>query len=157
MNLSASYKGFDFSALFQGLGGYQRQIGSYMAYAFYNGGQIQRWQAENCWTKENPDKWAEYPRIETMNMNHPNLQTSDYWVRNASFLRLKNLQLGYTLPQAWTKIGIEKLRVYVSGQNLFSFNSFYQGWDPENEIGTGDSPSYYPITAIYSFGFNFKF
>lgn len=126
MNLSASYKGFDFSALFQGLGGYQRQIGSYMAYAFYNGGQIQRWQAENCWTKENPDKWAEYPRIETMNMNHPNLQTSDYWVRNASFLRLKNLQLGYTLPQAWTKIGIEKLRVYVSGQNLFSFNSFYQ-------------------------------
>jgi hypothetical protein len=81
-----------------------------------------------------------------------------YWVRNASFLRLKNLQLGYTLPQAWTKkIGIEKLRVYVSGQNLFSFNSFYQGWDPENEIGTGDSPSYYPITAIYSFGFNFKF
>ena len=158
LNLSASYKGFDFSALFQGLGGYQRQIGSYMAYAFYNGGQIQRWQAENCWTKENPDKWAEYPRIETMNMNHPNLQTSDYWVRNASFLRLKNLQLGYTLPQAWTKkIGIEKLRVYVSGQNLFSFNSFYQGWDPENEIGTGDSPSYYPITAIYSFGFNFKF
>uniref|UniRef100_UPI003AB3AC0E SusC/RagA family TonB-linked outer membrane protein n=1 Tax=Phocaeicola plebeius TaxID=310297 RepID=UPI003AB3AC0E len=158
LNLSASYKGFDFSALFQGLGGYQRQIGSYMAYAFYNGGQIQRWQAENCWTKENPDKWAEYPRVETMNMNHPNLQTSDYWVRNASFLRLKNLQLGYTLPQAWTKkIGIEKLRVYVSGQNLFSFNSFYQGWDPENEIGTGDSPSYYPITAIYSFGFNFKF
>lgn len=73
-------------------------------------------------------------------------------------LAFENLQLGYTLPQAWTKkIGIEKLRVYVSGQNLFSFNSFYQGWDPENEIGTGDSPSYYPITAIYSFGFNFKF
>ena len=154
LNLSASYKGFDFSALLQGLGGYDRLIGSYMAYAFYNGGQIQRWQAENCWTVDNPDKWAEYPRIETLNMNNTNLQTSDYWVRNASFLRVKNVQIGYTLPKQWTsKVGIENVRVYVSGQNLFSFNSFYQGWDPENEIGTGDSPSYYPITAIYSFGF----
>ena len=64
----------------------------------------------------------------------------------------------YTFPKAWTKkIGLENVRVYVSGQNLFSFNSFYKGWDPENEIGTGDSPSYYPVNSIYSFGFNFKF
>ena len=158
LNLSASYKGFDFSALLQGLGGYQRLIGSYMAYAFYNNGNIQRWQAENCWTEENPNKWAEYPRIETLNMNSPNLQTSDYWMRNASFLRIKNVQLGYTFPKEMTKkIGIEKLRLYVSGQNLYSFNGFYKGWDPENEIGTGDAPSYYPITAIYSFGINLNF
>ena len=158
LNLSASYKGFDFSALLQGLGGHKRLIGSYMAYAFYNGGQIQRWQAESCWKEENPDKWAEYPRLETLNMNDTNLQTSDYWVRNASFLRVKNIQIGYTFPKAWTKkIGLENVRVYVSGQNLFSFNSFYKGWDPENEIGTGDSPSYYPVNSIYSFGFNFKF
>lgn len=158
LNLSASYKGFDFSALLQGLGGYQRLIGSYMAYAFYNNGNIQRWQADNCWTEENPDKWAEYPRIETLNMNSPNLQTSDYWMRNASFLRIKNVQLGYTFPKKITKkIGVEKLRLYVSGQNLYSFNGFYKGWDPENEIGTGDAPSYYPITAIYSFGINLNF
>ena len=158
LNLSASYKGFDFSALLQGVGGHERLIGSYMAYAFYNGGNIQRWQAENMWTSENPNKWAEYPRLETYNMNHPSLQTSDYWLRNASFLRVKNVQIGYTLPKSFTqKIGIEQVRVYLSGQNLFSFNSFYKGWDPENEIGTGDQPSYYPINAIYSFGFNFKF
>ena len=158
LNLSASYKGFDFSALLQGVGGHERLIGSYMAYAFYNGGNIQRWQAENMWTTENPDKWAEYPRLETYNMNHPSLQTSDYWLRNASFLRVKNVQIGYTIPKSLTqKIGIEQVRVYLSGQNLFSFNSFYKGWDPENEIGTGDQPSYYPINAIYSFGFNFKF
>lgn len=158
LNLSASYKGFDFSALLQGLGGHKRLIGSYMAYAFYNGGQIQRWQADNCWTEATPDKWAEYPRLETLNMNNTNLQTSDYWIRNASFLRLKNVQIGYTLPKVWTKkIGLENVRVYISGQNLCSFNSFYKGWDPENEIGTGDSPSYYPINSIYSFGFNLKF
>ncbi len=158
LNLTASYKGFDFSALFQGLGGHKRLIGSYMAYAFYNGGQIQRWQADNCWTEENPNKWAEYPRLETLNMNNTNLQTSDYWVRDASFLRLKNIQLGYTLPKAWvSKIGIQNLHIYVSGQNLLNFNSFYQGWDPENEIGTGDAPSYYPINKIVSVGLNVKF
>lgn len=158
LNLSASYKGIDVSVLLQGLGGYDRLIGSYMAYAFYNGGQIQRWQADNCWTQENPDKWAKYPRLETLNMNNTNLQTSDYWVRNASFLRVKNVQIGYTFPKRWIKkVGLESMRVYVSGQNLCSFNSFYKGWDPENEIGTGDSPSYYPINSIYSFGFNFKF
>ena len=91
-------------------------------------------------------------------MNNTNLQTSDYWVRNASFLRLKNVQIGYTLPKVWTKkVGLENVRIYISGQNLCSFNSFYKGWDPENEIGTGDSPSYYPINSIYSFGFNLKF
>ncbi|MBK5722276.1 TonB-dependent receptor [Dysgonomonas sp. Marseille-P4677] len=158
LNLTASYKGFDFSALLQGLGGHKRLIGSYMAYAFYNGGQIQRWQADNCWTEENPNKWAEYPRIETLNMNNTNLQVSDYWIRDASFLRLKNLQLGYTLPSSISKkAGISNIRVYISGQNLLSFNSFYKGWDPENEIGTGDAPSYYPINRIYSFGLNVKF
>lgn len=158
LNLNASYKGFDFSALLQGVGGHKRLIGSYMAYAFYNGGNIQRWQADNCWTTENPNKWAEYPRIETLNMNHPSLQVSDYWTRNASFLRIKNVQIGYTLPKALTKKwGMEQVRVYVSGQNLYNFTSFYKGWDPENEIGTGDGPNYYPLNAIYSFGFNFKF
>lgn len=158
LNLSASFKGFDFSALLQGLGGHKRLIGSYMAYAFYNGGQIQRWQVDNRWTKENPDKWAEYPRLETLNMNNTNLQVSDYWVRNASFLRIKNVQIGYTLPQTLTKkVGLSNVRVYLSGQNLYTFNSFYKGWDPENEIGTGDGPYYYPINSIYSFGFNFKF
>ena len=52
---------------------------------------------------------------------------------------------------------MEQVRIYVSGQNLFNFSSFYKGWDPENEIGTGDGPNYYPLNAIYSFGFNFKF
>lgn len=158
LNLTAQYKGFDLSALLQGMGGYKRLIGSYMAYAFYNGGQIQRWQADHCWTQEHPNKWAEYPRLETLNMNNPNLQISDYWTRNASFLRLKTLQIGYTFPKRLVKnLGIENLRIYVSGQNLFSINSFYKGWDPENEIGTGDSPNYYPINSIYSFGLNVRF
>jgi TonB-linked SusC/RagA family outer membrane protein len=158
LNLTAQYKGFDFSALFQGLGGHKRLIGSYMAYAFYNGGSIQRWQADKCWTAENPDKWAEYPRLETLNMNNPNLQVSDYWTRDASFLRLKTLQIGYTLPKSFVhKIGVENVRVFATGQNLLNFNKFYKGWDPENEIATGDAPSFYPINSVYSFGLNVRF
>jgi len=158
LNLTASYKGFYFSALLQGLGGYQRLIGSYMAYAFYNGGQIQRWQVDNRWTTDNPNKWAEYPRLETLNMNNTNLQTSDYWIRDASFLRLKNLQIGYTLPKSVVSmVGLQNLSIFFSGQNLYNFTSFYKGWDPENQISTGDAPSFYPINSILSFGFNAKF
>ena len=158
LTLNAQYKGFDFSALLQGQGGHKRLIGSYMAYAFYNGGQIQRWQVENRWTEANPNKWADYPRLETLNQSNSNLQTSDYWVRNASFLRIKNIQLGYSFPKSLiSKVGLTQARIYVSCENLHSFNSFYPGWDPENEIGTGDAPSFYPITAIYSFGVNLKF
>lgn len=155
LTLTAAYKGFDLSVLIQGVGGHKRLIGSYMAYAFYNGGQIQKWQADNCFRPDAPDKNAEYPLLETVNMNNPNLQTSDYWVRNASFLRMKNLTLGYTLPSLLThKLGCQSIRLYVSGQNLFNISSFYKGWDPENEIGTGDHPSYYPIDRIWSFGIN---
>lgn len=158
LNINANYKGFDFSALLQGLGGHKRLIGSYMAYAFYNGGQIQQWQVDGRWTTDNPDKWAEYPRLETLNMSNTNLQKSDYWVRNASFLRVKNIQVGYTFKKAITnRIGLQNLRVFFSGQNLYNFTSFYKGWDPENEIGTGDSPWYYPINSVYSFGINAKF
>ncbi|WP_201300976.1 TonB-dependent receptor [Sunxiuqinia indica] len=158
LNMNASFKGFDFSALLQGLGGHKRLIGSYMAYAFYNGGQIQQWQVNNRWTIENPDKWAEYPRLETLNMSNTNIQNSDYWVRDASFLRVKNVQVGYTFSKRIVeRIGLQNLRVFFSGQNLYNFTSFYKGWDPENEISTGDSPSYYPINSIYSFGINAKF
>lgn len=158
LNLNLDYKGFDFSMLLQGSGGNQKQMGSYMAYAFYNGGQIQRWQADNAWTEANPDRNALYPKITNLGKNDENAQSSTFWNRNAGFLRLKNLQIGYTIPQNITqKIRINSVRVFASGQNLFSINSFYQGWDPEMSQSTGDSPNFYPITSVYSFGVNVKF
>ena len=120
-----------------------------MAYAFYNGGQIQRWQAESCWKEENPDKWAEYPRLETLNMNDTNLQTSDYWVRNASFLRVKNIQIGYTFPKAWiTKISLSQLRAFVSVENLATLSSLPKGIAPETLKWD------YPAFRTVSYGLN---
>ena len=156
--INADFKGFDFSLLLQGLGGYEKQMGSYMAFAFYNGGQIQRWQADNAWTEANPDRNAKYPKITNLNMGSENVQSSTFWNRNASFLRVKNLQLGYTIPKNLTqKIKINNLRIFLSGQNLFSMNHFYTGWDPEMYQATGDQPNFYPITSVYTFGLNVKF
>jgi TonB-dependent starch-binding outer membrane protein SusC len=156
--ITADYKGFDFSLLLEGLGGYEKQMGSYMAFAFYNSGQIQRWQADNRWTTENPDRNAKYPALTSLNQGSENTQTSTFWIKNASFLRVKNVQLGYSFSNsALQKIKIDKFRVYISGQNLFSFNHFYKGWDPEMYQATGDSPSFYPITSVYTIGINVKF
>lgn len=158
INLSAEYGGFDFSMLLQGLGGYKQQMGSYQAYAFYNSGSIQRWQIDNRWTSDNPDRDAKYIKLTSLSMGAGTLQTSTYWLRNATFLRCKSLQVGYTLPKSITqKMNISQLRVYFSGQNLFCFNSYYKGWDPEMYQSTGDAPNFYPITAVYSFGLNLKF
>lgn len=158
ITLTADYKGFDFLVLLQGLGGYEKQMGSYMAFAFYNAGQIQQWQADNRWTTANPNPNALYPKLTSLNMGSGTIQTSTFWNRNASFLRMKNLQVGYSFSNsAIQKLKINKLRIFFSGQNLFSLNHFYKGWDPEMYQATGDSPNFYPITSVYTFGLNLKF
>ncbi|MBP1613325.1 MAG: TonB-dependent Receptor Plug Domain protein [Bacteroidetes bacterium] len=154
LTLSAEYKGFDFSLLLQGLGGYKKKMGNYQAYAFYNSGNIQQWQMENRWTENNPNPNAKYIKLTSLNDGAGTIMTSSYWLRSGSFLRAKNLQIGYTLPTKLTnKAHISKARVYFSGQNLFCINQFYQGWDPE----LSQDQSFYPITAVYTLGVNLKF
>lgn len=154
LTIGCEYKGFDFSLLLQGLGGYKKSMGDYQAYAFYNSGNIQRWQVENRWTEENPDRNAKYVKLTALNGGAGTIMTSTYWLRNGSFLRAKNIQIGYTFPVSLTKkIHISKARIYFSGQNLFCLNSFYEGWDPE----LSQEQSFYPITAVYSFGLNLNF
>ncbi len=156
--LNLDYKGFDLSLLLQGLAGFQRQMGSYQAFAFYNGGQIQKWQADNRWTTENPNPNATYPKLASLNQGSGTIQTSTFWNRDAGFLRLKNIQLGYSFAgKLLEKISVDRLRLFVSGQNLFSWNKYYQGWDPEMSQNTGDNSPFYPITSVYTFGLNVKF
>ena len=156
--ITADYKGIDFSLLLQGAGGFENQLGSYKAFAFFNGGQIQRWQADNRWIESNPDRDAEYIKVSSLNMSSGTIQSSTFWNRNASFLRVKNVQLGYSFSNSIIqKLKISKLRVFFSGQNLFSWNHFYEGWDPETSQSTVDSIPYYPITSVYTFGLNVKF
>jgi TonB-dependent starch-binding outer membrane protein SusC len=157
-NLQVDYKGFDVSVLLQGLAGFNRQIGAYQAFAFYNGGQVQKWQEENRWTEENPDPNAKYIKLTSLNQGSGTISPSTFWDRNASFLRIKNIQIGYNFPRTLLDaLKIQKLRVYVTGQNLYTFNSFYKGWDPEMSQSTGDNSPFYPITSVYTLGLNLNF
>jgi TonB-linked SusC/RagA family outer membrane protein len=164
--ITADYKGFDFSVLLQGLAGYDKQMAAYEAVAFNNNGQIQRWQADNRWTTDNPDPHAKYIKLTNQTLGSGTTQTSTFWNRSADFMRLKNLQIGYSIPNSIIeKLKISKLRIFFSGQNLFSLNHFYPGWDPESSStrslgivsGIGSDNPFYPISSVYSFGVNVKF
>ncbi|MBL7700048.1 MAG: TonB-dependent receptor [Chitinophagaceae bacterium] len=157
--LATEYKGFYFSLLLQGLSGLEKQLRSYGAFAFYNAGQIQRWQADGRWTTQKPDRNASYPALTPTTQNDGNTFVSTFWNRSGGFLRAKNVQLGYNFsPAVLKKLKVNKLGVFISGQNLFSFNKFYKGWDPEVvQDPYNYAPTFYPITSIYTVGMNVKF
>ncbi|MGL6179199.1 MAG: SusC/RagA family TonB-linked outer membrane protein, partial [Tannerellaceae bacterium] len=103
------------------------------------------------WTPENPN--ALLPRLYA-GVKH-NYQYSSHWVQNAAYVRMKNLQFGYTFNQNWVqKCKIEKLRLYFSGENLFEFSKLFKHYDPELTMVSGYM---YPIMRSYSFGLNVTF
>ena len=144
------YKNVDFAFLLQGVGKADGYIDQQGVLAFYMGGTAQEWHKDH-WTENNRN--ASYPRL---TFNYPNNeQVSSYWIRNASYLRLKNIQIGYTIPTSLVKkVFLDSFRIFFSAQNLFTITSFYDGFDPEAPIGRGD---FYPMMKIYSFGLNVKF
>ena len=155
--VSAGYKGFDASVFFSGVDNVSRQIGGSNLYGASSSpqltGQVFKDVAQNHWTVDNPDINAPYPRLGTTRSNN-NVQTSDYWTRDMSFLRLKNAEIGYTFPKKMTKkAGISALRVYVAGTNLLTFSKF-KLWDPELDTAYGTR---YPITRNVSLGLNINF
>ncbi len=104
---------------------------------------------KDFWTPENRD--AAYPRL-TANSFPNNYVPSSYWIKSGAYLRLKNVVLGYTLPEAVTgKAKIKSTRIYVSGQNLFTWHDFFPGFDPEQRDTGG---SFYPIMRTYTVGLN---
>lgn len=146
LNVGFEYKNFDFSCFLQGVG---KADGYVTAEALKAMGinSARKEHYENTFNPANPKPGAFYPRI---------LQNADYnyaymshWVQNAAYVRLKNLQLGYTfkLPK------LQRLRMYVSGENLLTLTKF-RTWDPETPVGTRGS---YPNISIYSFGVNLSF
>ncbi|MPR33947.1 SusC/RagA family TonB-linked outer membrane protein [Cytophagaceae bacterium SJW1-29] len=153
-NLGFTFKSFDFSAFLQGVAGVSGQLNGYAGYAFFNLGNIQRWQMDGRFNPDNPTRYPDYPRLEVIsNSGTPNTVTSDFWVLNASYLRVKNLQLGYSLPEKWLKpLHVKRTRIYMSAENLLTFSKYRQGWDPEINGGG----AYYPILRTVTFGLNLK-
>jgi len=94
-----------------------------------------------------------------------NIVSSSFLIHDASYLRMKNIQLGYTLPEAWTNaISLSRLRIYVSGENLVTFTKFPDGYDPEanntpfhGHVYGGASGWSYPQVKFYTVGLNVNF
>lgn len=156
INIGADYKGFDFSMLMQGVAGVKGKLDNFAGYAFRSDkGNVQRWQMEGAFNPENPTRYPKYPRMEILsNVETPNIVSSSFWIQNASYLRIRTAQLGYTIPsKIVTKAKLSSLRLYVQAENPFTWHKFPQGWDPE--INTGGD--FFPILRTYTFGLNLKF
>jgi TonB-linked SusC/RagA family outer membrane protein len=154
---TANYKGFDFFMQLQGQAGLKKMIQGQQL-AFYNNGNLQQWQVDERWTEENPDRNAAYPRLELIWYDPPFEDKIEYWLQDASFLRVKSIQLGYNIPsKILNGIGINQFRVYLQGENVTTFDHYRPGWDPEMQISGGYNITYYPPARLWSLGINVKF
>lgn len=150
LTLNGSWKGIDLNVFFQGQADAQQLVmpGMNMATDFYEG----RWMESNTPEQNAAAKW---PRafMKAAAVDNRNSQSSTWWLRDASFVRLKSMELGYTFPRNLTKhIGVEKLRIYANGNNLFTIDSMGI-FDPEMTAGIGG----YPIQRTLTFGANVTF
>lgn len=148
-NINASYKNFDFNAFFQGVGKVSINTLQFNMAPLSADGNFKKFMEDN-WTPTNVN--ASYPRLTTWPINY---QPSSFWIKSGAYLRLKNLQIGYNVPEKFVrKVGITHLRVYVAGQNLITWSPLNKyGIDPENP--TDDR--YYPQVKTYTCGVNVNF
>lgn len=153
--INASWRGIDLSMAFQGVGNQKSYLDRAMVEPLRNNyGNIPAIIEGKYWSPFNTDEQnanAFYPRLSSVSKNN-NYATSDHWIFDGGYFRMKNITLGYTLPQQWTRyIGIDRTRFYVSASDLFCISDFPDGWDPEMGVSS------YPITTSVVFGIQVTF
>jgi len=158
---SFGWKGLDFSVFFQGLANESFWIDATADYSsskvgtapFVHNTQLLKAYYDSHWSEDNRDVYALWPRFSSAYENKNNSAVSTWWMRDGSFLRLKQLEVGYTLPYKWTKkLRMENLRVYFQGNNLLCWSRF-DLWDPEL-AGEGLN---YPIQRTFNIGLHVTF
>jgi TonB-linked SusC/RagA family outer membrane protein len=174
LNLNAAYKGFDISAFFQGVmkrdwwiggswgGGLEYLFGTTNSWEWWSVGitdvqdyyrDANTWSVQNGYQEANQDAWL--PRVQFSDKNE---QAQTRYLMNGAYVRLKNLQLGYTLPRQITQPwGISNLRVFVSAENLFTITKMPHQFDPELMSNSVDQNNGYPLQKTFAFGLNVSF
>ena len=150
-----SYKNFDLGFFFQGAAEMYRVINSNdLIPGNWQGTQFNIYDNyADAWSYENPSQHVFYPRL-SYGQNTNNAQPSTWWKKNMSFLRLRNLELGYSLPEQITaRMKLKTIRFYINGNNLFYFSGF-KLWDPE--LGTNNGFKYPPMRSVL-LGLNLRF
>jgi len=170
INLQAKYKGFDFSALLRGVGDRQIYNSSRITLEGLTGTNNFSTQVLNRWSGEGSTNSSSNPRLAPGDPNGNN-RISDRFIEDADYLRIQNIQLGYTLPQeklqSWTNGFISNMRFYLSAQNLATFTN-YSGFDPEvgraqsfqkgnNPLATGQDDGQAPLPRIIQLGWSVSF
>lgn len=148
--LSTGYKKFDLSFFFQGNARVSFFINPSSIAPFENRRNALQIVADDYWTETDPDINSFWPRLSTTPLDN-NVQRSTWWLRDGKFLRLKSLEIGYSIP-AINKIGLKGSRVYMSGENLFVISPFKM-WDPE----MGGNGLGYPINMRFNIGIQLSF
>lgn len=153
ITLSAEYKGIFFSSFFQGVG---KRDALTTSQAFRPVGTqyyiTQKWHIKESWTPENRNTY--FPKARARNTQ--NFQSNSRYVQDGSYLRLKNLTLGYNIPTKWVKkVKLNAAKFYFSGENLFEFDHVKGSIDPEGLVNSGGN--YYPFTRSYSIGMDLTF
>lgn len=150
---SAAYKNFDISLFFQGVSGRTISIQNIVNSGTSANGYLNQFSVDG-WTPANPT--APYPRL-LLGDRGNNTQNSDFWLRSGDYIRLKNAEIGYSIPASLLKkFKLSQLRLYVSGLNLLTFDKL-GGLNIDPEVPEAGYNSTYPYMKIYSFGLNLKF
>lgn len=153
-NIGLSWKNFDFAVLLQGAADVKRYFTTevYGEISGDDGHPATTWL--DAWSEDN--KNASFPRVALSGTSASSPSNySSFWIQSANYLRIKNIQFGYTLPKKWIKnCGITNAKIYYSGENLFCFDSLPIDIDPEAPSGRG---SHYPQVSTHSIGINLTF
>jgi hypothetical protein len=154
LNTSFHWKGLDFSMLWTGADHVSRMLNGYFRAQFGSTqtSALTQWVADNSWTEDNPN--ATLPRISFNNQN--NLRDSQAWMINSRYVRLKNVEIGYTFNKSEHLPFFNYIRMYLSGQNLLTFSRF-DGNDPEAPGQGLDYGVRYPMTRVVNIGAQFNF
>ncbi len=168
LTLDAAYKGFDFNIVFQGSALFTvftkvNDIWGYGSNPTIANKYLDRWHTvePNADPYDPNTKWVEgkWPALRSNYDGTPDIYTTDMWRLNASYLRIKSMELGYTLPKnIIKKMGVEGIRVYVNGFNLFTFcGKEVKDMEPEREEGSWQADLVYPLMRSFNFGLNINF
>ncbi len=156
LSLGLNYKGWGFSIMFQGVDHVSRYYDAESMYAFVSGGKVKEHHLGR-WNPEESEAYnlqhATYPLLHYDNYGDHNQRTNSFFLKNGSFVRLKNIELSYTLPQNWSKLaGMSDCRLYMNANNLITWDHLDGLTDPES-----NGSNRYPIMKTVNFGVNIKF
>lgn len=162
INFDVGYKNLQLRTVWAGATNVSRVLGKVpfrTGFGFRGGTSITQWQVDGHWTPEKGQN-ATYPRMSLDARNRRNQGSSDFWRRDATYLRLKNAELAYTVgPRVLEFMGLNALRMYVNGYNLLTFTGM-DVIDPETNPVTftaGSNNVQYPLTRVFNFGINMQF